>query len=520
MASLPNKNNQSLLQAIEETVSRFRDKVAINCPIAGDVTFAQFAAMSDVIARELHASGVAKGHRVVIFARRSAAVIVSMHAAVSLGATYIPVAHNMPDHRLKGVIQDCEPTLLICDSHTIDMAQAYGLSRNIPILELEVGEGVIAPTDPVSASDKIPDSEASGDSAFYILYTSGSTGHPKGVIVTHENVSDYVGWAIDYFGVTENDTILSTAPFYFDMSTFDIYVALASGAELVIASDRDCVFPKLLLGKIAAKNITVWKAVSSLFAHVAKISTFSTTPLPSLRILVFSGERLPTRYLVDWMNTVPEACYYNAYGPTEATGISTCYRIDGIPNFDEVIPIGKPCTKKEIMLFRDDEPVCARNEPGEIVIGGAGIAKGYWRDDAKTSRSFVVRIGSTTFDNPVYKTGDLGYVNENGNHVFLSRMDRQVKHQGYRIELDDVETALRNIESISDAAVICKVDRQLTELVAFYECDSSIDQSEVRATLMSRLPVYMIPKLLKNVSALPRSERGKIDYNALKSMQD
>ncbi|MDJ0793301.1 MAG: amino acid adenylation domain-containing protein [Woeseiaceae bacterium] len=470
---------------------------------------------ADSIAAGLLRIGVERGDRVAILTRRSVASVASMHAILSVNAFYVPIGLSMPRDRIDVVLKDCEPRVIIYDAHNRADAEAAASLVGAKLLELSVSRGFI---DIEESEVRVPNAgSCSSDSGGYILYTSGSTGQPKGVVISQESILDYVDWSVSYFGVTNRDRILSTAPFHFDMSVFDIFVSLISGATLVIASERECLFPRLLTRKISEQGPTIWKGVSSLFGHMTQLSNLDSDALSSLRILIFAGEKAPTRFLIRWMQALPDAQYFNAYGPTEATGISSCYRIERVPKPDDELPIGTACTNTRIYLFDGDHELTERCAVGEIVIGGPGVALGYWRDSARTAESFVTHIGSRDFGEPVYRTGDLGRMNDDGDLVFVARVDRQIKHQGYRIELDEIESALQSLEGVVAAAVIHVTKQRQSELVGFFEAENTIAQSRVRQLLAERLPLYMVPKELMQLTSIPRTDRGKIDYGALEA---
>ncbi len=483
------------------------------CPLTGETTYGQLGEQAYFARCRLAEVGVSAGDRVVLLMKRSAAVIAALLGTLRAGATYVPVAHGMPEDRILHIARDSGATAIICDAASVTTAQSVADAIGAAVVDLDAA-------DPESVSgssiDERPgEGHSAGTTPCYLLYTSGSTGVPKGVIVSHDNVSDYARWAIDYFGIDDKDVILSTAPFYFDMSTFDIYASLMSGATLVIASEKDVLFPRLLLGRIRDNRVTIWKAVSSLFGHVSSVARLDAEALSSLRSLVFSGERLPTHFLGKWMDALPEVSYFNAYGPTEATGISSCHRFEARPNEKDEIPIGLPCERTEILLFDGEKRILCANSQGEIVISGPGIAHGYWNDADKTAAAFVTSIGETQFASPAYRTGDLGYFDADGVLWFVGRVDRQIKHQGYRIELDDIELALQSIDGVNDAAVIHRSNGKSPELAAFFEAAGEVDEAGVREQLKARLPAYMVPRIFRKLDALPRTDRGKIDYFAL-----
>jgi acyl-coenzyme A synthetase/AMP-(fatty) acid ligase len=277
-------------------------------------------------------------------------------------------------------------------------------------------------------------------------------------------------------------------------------------------------FPEKLVGFIEEQRVTTWKGVSSLLMYMARAGVLRPGRMPALRQILFAGEVLPTRYLVEWMTSFPDKIFYNAYGPTEATGVSICYRVESIPDAtDTSIPIGRPRDGTRVLLLDENHSEVAPGNIGEICLAGAGLARGYLSDEAKTSESFVqvpqVRIGDR-----VYLTGDLGRLRPDGNLEYVGRKDRQLKFLGYRIEAGEVEKALMTIPDIKDTAVHLvesKLTTGMMELVAYWEADAEIDVPFVSDELKKLLPPYMIPKRFIRVDKMPRCSRGKLDLSAL-----
>jgi non-ribosomal peptide synthetase component F len=299
------------------------------------------------------------------------------------------------------------------------------------------------------------------------------------------------------------------------MSTFDIYTALKAGATLYIASEALTLFPQKLVNFIEQHQITLWKGVASLLMYMARTGCLTPGSMPHLQQVLFAGETLPTKYLIDWMRAFPEKRFFNAYGPTEATGVSVCYQIDSIPSGPQQnIPIGTARDDTGILLIDDECRQVAPGEVGELCISGTGLARGYFNDPVKTARSFTITENGTR----IYKTGDLARLADDGNLEFVGRKDRQLKYMGYRIEAADIEKALLAIPGVRDAAV-CLAEANLNDgvkkLVAFWEADEEITSTHILAELRSRLPVHMVPKTLIPIDRMPRCSRGKIDWNLL-----
>lgn len=356
----------------------------------------------------------------------------------------------------------------------------------------------------------------------HILYTSGSTGAPKGVQISHLNVMSYIEWATNYFDITSDDPILNTAPFNFDMATFDIYCAQAAGAALCLAIENELLFPLLLAKRIESEDITVWKAIPALLRAMLAANVVGPDRMGSLRHVIFSGDVVASRDLAGWMEGVKSCRYYIGYGPTEATGMSACHRVERpIKDEGEPVPIGRACANTEIRVLRADQSRAGPGEVGELYIGGSGISSGYWGDPARTQDRFVVDLPGMSSVGRVYRTGDRGYYDNDGVLYFVGRGDEQVKIQGYRIELGDVRSALQSSENVLDAEVLPQeMESGEKYLIAIVVLKDGADVDGIARSVREKLPRYMVPRQFLAVDEIPRSERGKVDRQKLRAISD
>ena len=479
------------------------------------ITYAELGRAAARLGRRLIHDGVQPGDRVLLCLDRSALSVLAMLGTLEAGATYVPVDAKAPVQRWRAVAADCHPTAVVVDDRTeAKVRDDLGdLLPGVPRIHAEqLGDHDDAPLDP----------RASEHDSAYVLYTSGSTGAPKGVMISHRNIRAYIDWAVDCFDLTADDVVLSTAPFYFDMSVFDVFAALAAGAQLCVANDGLMLFPPKLMEFMEAEGVTVWKGVSSLLMYMARARVLRPDRLPTLRHVLFGGETLPTEYLMRWMEVYPDRTYTNAFGPTEATGISMFHTMPAPPaDASERIPIGIPCTDTEAYLLDDDGSQVPRGDVGELCLGGPCLSPGYLGDDERTRRVFVDDwTDGTVSPRRIYRSGDLAWQRVDGVYEFAGRKDRQVKVMGYRIELAEVEHAVRSVDAVRDAAVVLVRDARtgLDELAAVYEADRPVEPGALLATLRERLPAYMVPRRALQVSGLPRSDRGKVDHIAVREL--
>jgi amino acid adenylation domain-containing protein len=427
------------------------------------------------------------------------------------------------------VIKDCLPSAIICDKSTLDRVSEIlpQINSKIAIIILE-SDKVISTEKDINSYYQEQINQCASENPIYqnidtdiahIIYTSGSTGKPKGVMISHLNIINYINWAASEFQISQEDVILGTAPFHFDMSTFDIFCSLKAGCKFCITPDTYLLFPKKLINLIDQEKVTIWKGISSLLIYLARIHSLDNNDIPTLKKIIFAGEVLPTKYLIDWMKRYPEKEFYNGYGPSEGTGMSTLYRVQSIPNDSaEKIPIGKACSNCEIILLNEDNSKTETGHTGEICIRGSGVSSGYWNDPEKTKKSFIINPLTKRESDRIYKTGDLGVIDKNGDITFIGRKDQQVKWMGYRIELGEIENVLMSFDDINEAVVFLYEDSNSDaekELIACIETSDELKISQTLEKLSQKLPHYMIPKRLIPVVKIPRSDRGKVDRNKL-----
>jgi len=515
--------NGSLVQHYLDTASVSPDKVA--CTDGNtDITYGGLTERSGRLATLLINSGVCRQDRVAICLSRSAEFLPAILGILRADAVYVPLDPKSPPERWRQILADCTPTALLCDSQTV-LSLTNALNSPIPMILL--GHRSNLPPGAADVSADIEDLLASPllekdyrnlpDDLAYILYTSGSTGQPKGVMISHRNIRNYIDWAVDYFAIKPEDRILGTAPFHFDMSTFDLWCPLKAGATLCVANNMHTLFPEKLLHFMESQQISIWKGISSLLFYLDRAGVLTPGRIPTLSRVLFGGDELPARTLISWMKTFPEKNFYNAYGPTEATGISLCYPVEKIPgNSGERVPIGRPCKDMRAVLLDHKCMPVPDGASGELCLAGPGLAAGYLNDPDRTAQAFFTLTTIGEKEGTWYRTGDLALRKADGNYEFIGRKDNQVKIMGYRIELGEIEQALRAFEGVLDAVVV-KVQRDgLDELVAFVEEQEGTQNSSILHHLRGCIPAYMIPRRVISLSDLPRCSRGKIDRAALR----
>jgi amino acid adenylation domain-containing protein len=348
----------------------------------------------------------------------------------------------------------------------------------------------------------------------YILFTSGSTGIPKGVIVTHRSVIDYSDWVVKTFGLDENIIFGNQTPFYFSMSVLDIFATIRSSATLHIIPKMLFSFPVKLLEFLKEKKINTIYWVPSALSIVANLGALEVVELPDLKRILFAGETMPAKQLNIWRKYIPDATYANLFGPTEITDIGVYYIVDREFENDELIPIGIPCDNVDVLVVDEDgKPVEESGKVGELLIRGSFLACGYYNNSEKTKEVFIQNPLNNSYPEIVYRTGDLVYWNKRGELVYVSRKDFQIKHMGNRIELGEIENAMNALEGVDMCC--CLYNKENDQIVAIYT--GYLELKKMSQLLKQKLPRYMIPNVYNKRESMPLNMNGKIDRTKLKN---
>jgi amino acid adenylation domain-containing protein len=357
--------------------------------------------------------------------------------------------------------------------------------------------------------------ETTADRLAQILFTSGSTGTPKGVMIGHANVLHFIRWASAYFGIRNTDRISQHPSLRFDVSTFDVFGALWAGAELHLVPPELNILPHKLAGFIREARLTQWFSVPSVLNLMAKFDVIRDKDFPHLQRVLFAGEVLPTPTLVHWMRRLPHASFTNLYGPTETTISSSYYTIPRCPRDErKPIPIGTACDGEELLLLDDGlQPVTTPGIEADLYIRGQGVTGGYWRDPDRTRKAFLP-CGEDGNDT-MYRTGDRARRDAEGLFYFVGRADRQIKSRGYRVELNEIESALHTISELREGVVVA-IESSGFESVLICcayapQPDCTLSLREIRGRLSRLVPAYMIPARWKSYDLVPKNSNGKFD---------
>jgi amino acid adenylation domain-containing protein len=485
-------------------------------------TYRELDVRSDAVAARLVELGVAPGDRVGIYLPKAAEAVIGIYGAMKAGAGYVPIDPSAPEARVQYIAGNCGIRHVVSGVKRAATWEGLGSVGVEHVLAMDTDtvpetSGVaVHPSSWIEAGGVPPDPGIIDQDLAYILYTSGSTGDPKGVMLSHLNCRAFVEWAVEEYGVTGEDRISSHAPFHFDLSTFDLYSAALTGAPVYLVPAKAAMFPAEIAKFITTNEITVWYSVPSILIMLVEKGGLKVGDLPSLRRLLFAGEVFPTKYLSRIMNRLPHVAFANLYGPTE-TNVCTAYTVPEPPAEDgPTISIGKAITNVETFVVDEQDNIVEPGEVGELLVRGPTVMAGYWGDPERTRTRLIASPIPRHHGDPVYRTGDLVEEMAGGNYRFLGRRDNQIKSRGYRIELGDIEAALNAHPDVMEAAALAIPDEMISNrIIAYVSAATEITERDLTAFCAERIQRYMVPEAILIEPALPKTSTGKIDRQNL-----
>ncbi len=490
-------------------------------------SYAALEQMSNRLARALQTAGCVKGDRISLLLTKSTRALVAMFGSLKADCIYVPIDTTSPIARIQRILHKCECRCILAEQATSavlgDLIDRGAISDSAFVVWMDEGAVLSLGTrtqftwsDVEALPDQHPDSLARPSDPAHILFTSGSTGMPKGVVITHANVIHFIRWAGVYFKMSSEDRNSGHPPLHFDLSTFDIFGTVAAGAEIHLMTPETSLLPHKLADFIREKELTQWFSVPWVLQQMAKFDVVRQNDFPALKRLLWCGEKFPTPALMYWMKRLPHVTFDNLYGPTEATIASSYYRVARcLEDETAEVPIGLPC-KGELMLVLDEQLRPVRpGELGDLYIGGVGLSPGYWNDPERTREVFRPNPYSSNPSDRIYNTGDLARIGEDGLVYLIGRSDSQIKSRGYRIELGEIEAAVHAIPGVQDAAVVVigVLGSEDKIICCAYVSHPGLDLSPLalKRQLAATLPRYMMPQRWKSLHQLPRNGNGKTD---------
>ena len=481
------------------------DAIAVHGPDES-LTYGEMDILANQIARALAEFGVRPGDRVALWVDKSARVVAAMQGILRLGAAYVPIDPLSPALRARAIMRDCQVRALVTTRPRAEEALTGELADVVCLCTEGSWQGLNWNELRLFSGEPFEGPEISENDLAYILYTSGSTGVPKGVCISHRNALAFIEWSAQEIDASPSDRFSNHAPFHFDLSVLDLYVAFLAGASVSLIPEGISYIPKRLIDFIVNEKITVWYSVPSALILMMEHGNLLDLADTTLRVIFFAGEPFPIKYLRQLRERWPLMRLFNLYGPTE-TNVCTFFEVFNIPpERNTPVPIGKASCGDRVWAMKPDGSEAMVGEEGELMVTGPTVLLGYW--------------GQPAHGDKPYPTGDIVRLQEDGNYVYIGRRDHMVKVRGHRIELGDIEAALLEHSEIGQAAVVVTGSGMEARLVAFLVsiANPPLMLLDVKRHCAKRLPRYMIVDEVRFVEAPPRTSTGKFDRRKLLEM--
>lgn len=494
----------SVTDYLLETANKYPNKIAFK-DINKSITFSELVDSAKRIGTYI-VNSISVKKPIVVYMDKKADNISAFMGIAFANCFYTPIDNHMPLDRVELILHTLNPEIIIYDDTTKDNLDKLNSDAKV----ISFDEIVKSNMDEKLLNDVR--NQMKQTDLLYVLFTSGSTGIPKGVTISHLAVIDFMEWICEKYNLDENTSLCNQAPFYFDASMPDIYIPLKTGASVYIPPKSYYTFPKKVLEFVEQNNINTLIWVPSALCNAVNCRALEIYAPQCIRLVIFCGEVMPCKHLNVWKKYVPNALYVNMYGPTEAA--YACTYFDIIRDFfdEDKLPLGKACENSTILLITDENKIAEINEPGEICILGQCLSNGYYNNKEKTEAAFVQNPVNTLWEEKMYRTGDLAYLDENNELIFMGRKDFQIKRLGHRIELGEIENAILAIEGINNACCVFNEDN--SDIIAIYSGNNN--EQEIERTLENILPKYMLPNRFIKLASLPMNMNGKIDRPLLK----
>ncbi len=498
---------KNVLEFLEKTTPHFGDKTALSDGTES-LSFNELLRLSRAGGSFIAEKGLCR-EPIAVFMKKAPETIAAFFAVMYAGCCYVPLDASMPLYRLQMILSRLSPRMVVCDGQSEELArQLAPESRVVTARELFSARENSTLLDAVRA--KSIDTDPA-----YIVFTSGSTGVPKGVTGCHRALIDYANALCPVIGADEDSVFAMQVPLYVDACMKEILSVIKCGSTAYLMPQSLFVSPLRAVEFLNEYKINTLCWVASALTIISGLGAFEELRPDHIRTVCFGSEVFPAKQLRLWQDACPGARFINLYGPTEATGMSFYYVVDREFADAEPIPVGRPFDNTGFLLLRENNTEALPGETGEICIRGTALTLGYYDDPERTASAFTQNPLNTHYPERIYRTGDLGRLNEHGELVFVSRKDHQIKNMGHRIELGEIEACADTCEGVVSAC--CLFNKEKGRLYMFYM--GTADEKTLRKYLGSLLPRYMLPSKLCRLDALPLLQNGKIDRNSLKDME-
>jgi len=498
------KRITNLTEYLDNTAAKYADKPAF-IDTDKTMTFSMLRTAALKIASALNASGYRR-EAVAVLMNRGADMIAAFFGVLYAKCFYVPMDPELSKHRVRGILASVQPRAIICCEATRGFTEELSTDSDILLYD--------ALTDSEPADIPVPDSGGIDTDLAYIVYTSGSTGAPKGIAASHRNVIDYIEDLSHILRVSEGTIFGSQTPLYVDACLKEVYTTVRSGATTVIIPKALFTTPVKLIEFLNAHKINSVCWVVSALTMISGFGTLSRLKPEFLELVAFGSEVFPPAQFALWREALPEARFINLYGPTETTGMCCYYEITDLPQ--GAIPIGRAFPNTDVFILGPDgKAVTEPGAEGEIYIRGSRVASGYYRDKERSAAAFVQNPLQNDYREIVYRTGDIAKYNEDGDIVYISRRDHQIKHMGYRIELSEIEAFASAQPGVAQTCAI--YDREKDRIILYYS--GFADEAGLYAAFKNEMPKYMMPARVRHIEEIPLTVNGKIDRIQLEGIK-
>ncbi len=490
---------KNILEYLEQTAPSFPDKIAFSTG-KESMTFSEVFSGARAVGSFLSHRGF-YGEPIAVLMDKHPTTVTAFFGIIYAGCFYVCIDEKSPRTRIEQILSKLSPRAIVCDEKNRKLAQNLGVENVFEYSEMS-GEAI----DTAALAD-IRRRQINTD-AIYVVFTSGSTGVPKGVVACHRSVIDYTETLCEALQFSAENVFANQTPLYFDAPLKEIMPTLKLGATTYFVPKMLFSFPIRLIDYLDEYKINTICWVVSALVQISSLGALSSRVPKYITTVAFGSELFPRKDYDMWRAALPKASFYNLYGPTEATGMSCYWHAERELAADEPIPIGRAFDNTDIILL--DECGNAADE-GEICIRGTCLTLGYYEDAARTADVFVQNPLRPAYPERIYRTGDIGKRNQYGELVFICRKDSQIKHMGHRIELGEIEAAAVGVPSVGRAC--CVYDREGKRIALYYV--GELSERELAAALLGIIPRYMQPAIIERLDVMPTTANGKTDRKGL-----